>query len=1286
MENWSICPKHRFSIGLYRYGKTQCCSAQHKSKKLTGRGTLDLVQSILFEKLTGDHLLIGDKLCRGCLSSFRKLKDEHSDQVQTWLKQIEDNRRTISTGETEQDPDEEMSGEEAELPAETEQSKDTELPTEELSEMSTFGRQAKQEALLKLKEIAQSSQGGQMSSQEMLSQGSTSSSYSLSQSPKSKAKSAISELNQMLGEASKQTGKQFNPVRFQLSIPFSQAAPRTQRELKNSLRQGTVILAELMNPGGSANLLGAAFSVRDVPEKSFSGAIKGCLGTLIEAFHEAPSPREEIFTLAIAASVKADDGTENPPYLYSNTELQQFFSATEYKVKAARKYAKEVGIGRFVPKDKTPRIRIDMEDVEEFVDFIYSRRYFTLMSWGKTCIKFDTGAKEIVGGIMQTTIASHIVEQYQKFCKDTMNRQSDQDTGEETLEEAKPAKEKRLRKPLSRRTCYRILEKVFQPQKGKALAGLDNIVAAGAHGFHQLGEVVQKLEGTEGIDKNEMRELKKSLEAAKNYLTGAFLEHVAEPDGSQCPYHCVKFALSDPCDERLQELCTHEHNLGCYSCEAMTDHFQQLIMTINECEGLSEEEKDDLKYDVDVAVDSVKRWKDHILRSKQQDKARLNAINSLNETTGLIIYDWAMKIEPRKYREPQKDWFGKRGMSLFGCTLLLRNSETGKVEKYSYLTFLQSCTQDGKASMAVLNYTLQRIRNDFPWLTSVYEKCDNAAAFHNYDFLQYKMRTMESTGIQVLRCDFNDPGAGKDQCDRDFAAVKQQLKIMLNSGHDLEKAEQLKAALEAAPVAIKGMKYAVVELKIDEAAENLKSKAKHKFPFAITKCHSFQFDQSTNVLTAWRYFGIGAGVQCSDLLDTFPYFPSVVPISDFGQVSVMPGLISSQATPKRTEEVAPSAVPCTEPGCSFMFQSEQEQESHGLFEAHSFQLQAETAMDKIRRLFLERALGQTKESSSASFLPDIPVKYPIEQGHALPRKSAFKTHPPKVVQFLKEIFEVGLFSREHRATGESAAQLMRISRDEKTGQKLFSPKDYLTPSQCQNFFSTRFSELKKGTYICASAQTADKIKQSLGFDVVIEEPFRPESSSMESEESYQDISGQVDPDYTLAESAAEAADLRDEISLMNETLAVLPSEWIAYIETDDTWTIGKVKSCDADMGVVFLKPMQRNKLADNQFKWVRRKDSLPVEESKVLSVIEEPARVEKGKQSFQLSLEDSRNVHNLLKKAQNAKIPQSREVEPCLKQLKKWEYDSDDDQYDPLNQGAGTDHMLQTEQICSFCK
>ena len=62
-------------------------------------------------------------------------------------------------------------------------------------------------------------------------------------------------------------------------------------------------------------------------------------------------------------------------------------------------------------------------------------------------------------------------------------------------------------------------------------------------------------------------------------------------------------------------------------------------------------------------MNAIKELKAHLLRSKNQERARADIITSQREGDLFPVADWAMKFLPKKFREGQTDWFGKRGIN-----------------------------------------------------------------------------------------------------------------------------------------------------------------------------------------------------------------------------------------------------------------------------------------------------------------------------------------------------------------------------------------------------------------------------------------------------------------------------------------------------------------------------------------------------------------------------------------------------------------------------------------------
>ena len=85
----------------------------------------------------------------------------------------------------------------------------------------------------------------------------------------------------------------------------------------------------------------------------------------------------------------------------------------------------------------------------------------------------------------------------------------------------------------------------------------------------------------------------------------------------------------------------------------------QKVLGSIEC---SEEEQNEMDYEISQSKQSIQAWKAHLLRAINQDAARHEILETLNKQSVLMVMDWAMKFLPRKFRESQSDWFGKRGI------------------------------------------------------------------------------------------------------------------------------------------------------------------------------------------------------------------------------------------------------------------------------------------------------------------------------------------------------------------------------------------------------------------------------------------------------------------------------------------------------------------------------------------------------------------------------------------------------------------------------------------------
>ena len=156
----------------------------------------------------------------------------------------------------------------------------------------------------------------------------------------------------------------------------------------------------------------------------------------------------------------------------------------------------------------------------------------------------------------------------------------------------------------------------------------------------------------------------------------------------------------------------------------------------------------------------------HIVGSVQQEKAKVHAMQLLSATTGFWISDWAQKVLPSKYREGQKEYFGKKGMSLHVDVLFQKD-------------------ENGQETLCVLDHVLAHMKTDYPDLKGLYRKSDNASCYAGNSCAVVEYLLCKEHNINLYRHDYNEPQKGKDQADRESAVAKKFMNRYVNSEKDV---------------------------------------------------------------------------------------------------------------------------------------------------------------------------------------------------------------------------------------------------------------------------------------------------------------------------------------------------------------------------------------------------------------------------------------------------------------------------------------------------------------------
>ena len=66
------------------------------------------------------------------------------------------------------------------------------------------------------------------------------------------------------------------------------------------------------------------------------------------------------------------------------------------------------------------------------------------------------------------------------------------------------------------------------------------------------------------------------------------------------------------------------------------------------------------------------------MRAINQENSKIDVLDNITAEQVLVVMDWPMKWLPRSYRETQKEWFGKKGISwhVSACITKVEKDET----------------------------------------------------------------------------------------------------------------------------------------------------------------------------------------------------------------------------------------------------------------------------------------------------------------------------------------------------------------------------------------------------------------------------------------------------------------------------------------------------------------------------------------------------------------------------------------------------------------------------------
>lgn len=529
------------------------------------------------------------------------------------------------------------------------------------------------------------------------------------------------------------------------------------------------------------------------------------------------------------------------------------------------------------------------------------------------------------------------------------------------------------------------------------------------------------------------------------------------------PDHCRAYALSYPQDDDYIKICDHEHNARCDRCEILPTVFHEIQEVLGSVD--CDEERDEMEYEISQASQNIQAWKAHLLRAINQDAARHEILENLDAKSVFLTMDWAMKFLPRKFRESQSDWFGKRGIP-WHISVAMRNNANNETEMLSFVHSFEGCTQDSSTVLAIIDDVFTQLKEIMPEINSVYLRQDNAGCYHCASTLLSVHRVATKHGINLKRVDFSDPQGGKGSCDRKAARIKSHMRIYLNAGHDIETAPQMKTAIESSG----GM--AGVSVTVSGPQPTAKS--------TPVKWEGVSFINNiayTNEgMLVWRAYGVGCGKflpWSSFRQQSSSPLPQLNKNADNANSNVSFQTVKARRRVKQTTELEKASATendsddencekgsglfyCPEEGCVKSFQQFSSLEKHLDCDKHKYALENETLYDKAMIMYaakLEHGAGVVPETVDEDVFISLEDEGPVlPMGWAL--KSATVTRKNLTAaqkNYLTEVFQEG------ERTGQKAdptyiSKAMRRAKHG-DGSSIFEKDDFLTPLQIAGFFS-----------------------------------------------------------------------------------------------------------------------------------------------------------------------------------------------------------------------------------------
>lgn len=523
--------------------------------------------------------------------------------------------------------------------------------------------------------------------------------------------------------------------------------------------------------------------------------------------------------------------------------------------------------------------------------------------------------------------------------------------------------------------------------------------------------------------------------------------------------HCTVYALSSPNDDDYKQDCSHVHDDTCDRCHRLTKVISDIEQGLEKADCTIAVKKE-LSFIISEAKKNIFAWKAHLLRSANQDQRRLDVLDHLDSTSLLLTIDWAMKYQPKKYRESQSEWFGKRGIP-WHITVATRKTTSGEMETLTFVHVFESVAQTSTTVLAIFDDVIKQLKAVMPEMLNLYLRQDNAGCYHSGLNMIAARYVAKANGVTLVSMDFSDPQGGKGACDRKSATIKSHMTSYLNSGHDISTAAEMEQAINSLG-GVPGVNVRLCLMTQDEELQALKWDG-------VSYVNNIQY-YNTRV-KVWKAYGIGKG---KSLL--WSYF-------DFTSKDSLPSLTSTSTstasfvTVKKTKKLAIAAkqkeddsadesdeesttassediFACPHGSCVKTYRRYSSLVKHLDYGKHKQALQFETLYDRAilgyaSRLELSQSnMPQIRHDFNIETVsePSLPMGWALKSSTTTNKRFSDKQH-----RYLLAKFQIGEQTGRKCNPATVAVEMRRAKGED--GELLFDSNEYLTAKQISGVFS-----------------------------------------------------------------------------------------------------------------------------------------------------------------------------------------------------------------------------------------